>query len=141
VDLDLLAKRTNENPVYYVQYAHARTSNVRRNAESVGIGLTDFEPDLLTNPADAALLTALGEYPRIVDTAAKLRAPHRIAHYLEDLAGSYHRWYDTDECRIVPKGDAEITPANRTRAWVNEATRTVLANGLRLLGVSAPERM
>jgi arginyl-tRNA synthetase len=141
VDLDLLAKRTNENPVYYVQYAHARTSNVRRNAESVGIGLTEFEPDLLTNPADAALLTALGEFPRIVDTAAKLRAPHRIAHYLEDLAGTYHRWYDTDECRIVPKGDDEITAANRTRAWLNEATRVVLANGLRLLGVGAPERM
>ena len=124
-----------------MQYAHARTCNVRRNAESVGIGLTDFEPELLTNPADAALLTALGEYPRIVDTAAKLRAPHRVAHYLEELAGTYHRWYDTDECRIVPKGDAEITAANRTRAWVNEATRVVLANGLRLLGVSAPERM
>jgi arginyl-tRNA synthetase len=141
VDLDLIAKRTNENPVYYVQYAHARTCNVRRRAESVGIGLTDFVPELLTNPADAALLTALGEYPRIVDTAAKLRAPHRISHYLEELAGTYHRWYDTDECRIVPKGDDDITPANRTRAWVNEATRVVLANGLQLLSVSAPERM
>jgi arginyl-tRNA synthetase len=141
VDVDLLVRRSNENPVFYVQYAHARTSNVRRHAESFGIGLDQFDPELLTNPADAALLTALGEYPRIVTTAAELRAPHRIAHYLESLAGTYHRWYDTDECRVTPKGDAPVTPANRTRAWVNEATRVVLANGLGLLGVSAPERM
>ena len=141
IDLDLLTRRSNDNPVYYVQYAHARTCNVRRNAASFEIGLDAFEPELLTNPADAALLTALGEYPRIVATAARLRAPHRVAHYLESLAGTYHRWYDTDECRVVPKGDAPVTDANRTRAWVNEATRVVLANGLALLGVSAPERL
>ncbi|MDQ1726682.1 MAG: arginyl-tRNA synthetase, partial [Frankiaceae bacterium] len=141
IDLDLLVKRSNDNPVYYVQYAHARTSNVRRNAESVGIGLTTFEPALLDQPADAALLTALGEYPRIVSTAAQLRAPHRIAHYLESLAGVYHRWYDTRECRVMPVGDEPISDANRTRAWLNEATRTVLANGLGLLGVTAPDRM
>ncbi len=141
IDLDLLAKHTNDNPVYYVQYAHARTCNVRRNAERFGIGLGAFEPELLTNPADAALLTALGEFPRIVETAASLRAPHRVAHYLESLAGTYHRWYDTDECRVTPKGDAEVSDANRTRFWLNEATRIVLANGLGLLGVGAPERM
>ncbi len=141
IDLDLLVKRTNDNPVYYVQYAHARTSAVRRNADSVGIGLTTFVPELLDNPADAALLTALGEYPRIVATAAELRAPHRVAHYLESLAGVYHRWYDTRECRVMPIGDEPVTDANRTRAWLNEATRVVLANGLGLLGVSAPERM
>jgi arginyl-tRNA synthetase len=141
IDLDLLVKRSNDNPVYYVQYAHARTSNVRRNAESVGIGLTTFEPTLLDQPADAALLTALGEYPRIVSSAAQLRAPHRIAHYLESLAGVYHRWYDTRECRVMPVGDEPISDANRTRAWLNEATRTVLGNGLGLLGVTAPDRM
>ena len=141
IDLDLLVKRSNDNPVYYVQYAHARTSNVRRNAESVGIGLDTFAPDLLSTPADAALLTALGEYPRIVTSAAELRAPHRVAHYLESLAGVYHRWYDTRECRVMPIGDEPISDANRTRNWVNEATRVVLANGLRLLGVTAPERM
>ncbi len=141
IDLDLLVKRTNDNPVYYVQYAHARTSNVRRNADSVGIGLDTFTPELLSTPADAALLTALGEYPRIVTTAAQLRAPHRIAHYLESLAGTYHRWYDTRECRVMPVGDEPISDANRTRNWVNEATRVVLANGLGLLGVSAPERL
>lgn len=139
VDLDLLVKRSNDNPVYYVQYAHARTCNAKRNAADVGIGLDVFVPELLTSPYESALLTALGEFPRVVATAAELRAPHRVARYLEDLAGTYHRWYDA--CRISPKGDEEITDVNRTRAWVNDATRIVLANGLQLLGVSAPERM
>ena len=105
----------------------------------MGIGLDVFVPELLTSPFESALLTALGEFPRVVATAAELRAPHRVARYLEDLAGTYHRWYD--ECRIIPKGDDEITDTNRSRAWLNEATRIVLANGLALLGVSAPERM
>jgi arginyl-tRNA synthetase len=139
LDVAEITRRSNENPVYYVQYAHARTCNAKRNAADVGIGLDVFEPELLTSPFEAALLTALGEFPRIVATAAELRAPHRVARYLEDLAGSYHRWYDA--CRIIPKGDDEITAVNRTRAWVNDATRIVLANGLHLLGVSAPERL
>jgi arginyl-tRNA synthetase len=139
IDLDLLVKRSNDNPVFYVQYAHARTYNAKRNAADVGIGLDVFVPELLTSPFEAALLTALGEFPRVVATAAELRAPHRVARYLENLAGTYHRWYD--ECRIIPKGDDEITDVNRTRAWLNDATRIVLANGLGLLGVSAPERM
>jgi arginyl-tRNA synthetase len=125
--------------VFYVQYAHARTCNAKRNAADFGIGLDVFEPDLLTSPYEAALLTALGEYPRVVTTAAELRAPHRVARYLEELAGTYHRWYD--HCRIVPQGDDPITDVNRTRAWLNDATRVVLANGLGLLGVSAPERL
>ncbi len=141
IDLDLIVKRSNDNPVYYVQYAHARTSNVRRNAARVGIGLDEFDASRLDNPADTALLGALGEFPRIVSSAAELRAPHRVAHYLESLAATYHRWYDTDECRVLPKGDDPITLANRSRSWLNEATRTVLANGLRMLGVSAPERL
>jgi arginyl-tRNA synthetase len=139
LDVAEITRRSNDNPVYYVQYAHARTCNAKRNAADVGIGLDVFEPNLLTSPFESALLTALGEFPRIVATAAELRAPHRVARYLEDLAGSYHRWYDN--CRIIPKGDDEITAVNRTRAWVNEATRVVLANGLQLLGVSAPERL
>ena len=139
LDIAEVTKRSNENPVYYVQYAHARTCNAKRNAADVGIGLDVFEPELLTSPFEATLLTALSEFPRVVATAAELRAPHRVARYLEDLASAYHRWYD--ECRIIPKGDEPIEDVNRTRAWVNEATRVVLANGLRLLGVSAPERM
>jgi arginyl-tRNA synthetase len=139
LDIDEITRRSNDNPVFYVQYAHARTCNAKRNAEDVGIGLDVFRPELLTSPFEAALLAALAEFPRIIATAAELRAPHRVARYLEDLAGTYHRWYDA--CRISPRGDEEITDVNRTRAWVNEATRVVLANGLDLLGVSAPERM
>jgi arginyl-tRNA synthetase len=138
LDLDEITRRTNDNPVYYVQYAHARTCNAKRNAEEIGIGLDVFVPELLTSPFEAALLTALAEFPRVVATAAELRAPHRVARYLEDLAGTYHRWYD--ECRISPKGDEPITDVNRTRLWLDVATRTVLANGLSMLGVSAPER-
>jgi arginyl-tRNA synthetase len=139
LDIAEITRKSNDNPVYYVQYAHARTCNARRNAAEVGIGLNVFRPELLNDPHEAALLAALGEFPRVVATAAELRAPHRVARYLEELAGSYHRWYDT--CRIAPKGDEPIEDVNRTRAWLNEATRVVLANGLTLLGVSAPERM
>jgi arginyl-tRNA synthetase len=139
LDIADITKRSNDNPVYYVQYAHARTCNAKRNAADFGIGLDVFVPELLTSPYETALLTALGDFPRVVATAADLRAPHRVARYLEELAGTYHRWYD--ECRIVPRGDEPIEDVNRTRAWVNDATRIVLANGLGLLGVSAPERM
>jgi arginyl-tRNA synthetase len=139
VDLDLLTRRSNDNPVFYVQYAHARTSAVARNLESIGVGLDTFVPELLGHEREADLLGALGEFPRVVVSAAELRAPHRIARYLEDLSGRYHRWYDA--CRVMPLGDEPVTDLNRTRAWLNEATRVVLANGLDLLGVSAPERM
>jgi arginyl-tRNA synthetase len=139
LDIAEITRKSSDNPVYYVQYAHARTCNAKRNAAEVGIGLDVFVPELLENPRETVLLTALGDFPRVVATAAELRAPHRIARYLEDLAGNYHRWYD--ECRIIPKADEPIEDVNRTRAWVNEATRIVLANGLQLLGVSAPERM
>jgi arginyl-tRNA synthetase len=139
IDLDLLASAKNENPVFYVQYAHARTANVVKNAADIGITLGAFRPELLTHETESALLTSLGEFPRVVAQAAELREPHRVARYLEELAGVFHRWYDA--CRVTPKGDEEITDTNRTRLWLNVATKTVLANGLSLLGVSAPERM
>ncbi|SDS29983.1 arginyl-tRNA synthetase [Paraoerskovia marina] len=145
LDLDLLARSTNENPVYYVQYAHARTVNVARNAASHGVArLTDdgaeaFDPALLDQPTEAALLGRLTEFPRIVAQAAELREPHRVARYLEALAGDYHKWYG--ECRVTPLGEEPVTDTHRTRLWLNDATRQVLANGLGLLGVSAPERM
>jgi arginyl-tRNA synthetase len=141
IDLDLLAKRTNDNPVFYVQYAHARTCNVTKLATEDGVRAEDgFDPSLLTHETEAALLAILGDFPRVVAQAARLREPHRVARYLEDLAGRYHKWYD--DCRVRPKeADEEITDLHRTRLWLNEATRTVLANGLGLLGVSAPERL
>jgi len=141
IDLDLLTKHTNENPVFYVQYAHARTCNVTRLAGEDGVHLADgFDPSLLTHDSEAALLAALGDFPRTVAQAAKLREPHRVARYLEDLAGHFHKWYD--ECRVRPReAHEEITDLHRTRLWLNEATRVVLANGLGLLGVSSPERL
>jgi arginyl-tRNA synthetase len=139
VDLDVLQRRTNDNPVFYVQYAHARTHNVGRNAAASGVDRSEFAPELLDHETESALLGALNEYPRIVAYAAEVREPHRIARYLEELAGLYHRWYDN--CRVIPLGDAPIEPVHRTRLWLNDATGQVLRNGLTLLGVSAPERM
>ena len=139
IDLDLLASRTNDNPVYYVQYAHARTCAVARNAEQAGIARTDFDPALLTHETESALLGALQELPRVVEQAAQLREPHRIARYLEELAALYNRWYDN--CRVIPRADEEAQPVHHTRRWLNDATGQVLRNGLTLLGVQAPERM
>ncbi|MDE0547239.1 arginine--tRNA ligase [Microbacterium sp. C7(2022)] len=139
LDPEILRKRTNDNPVFYVQYAHARTHNVGRNAQASGVDRSQFAPELLTHETESALLGALQEFPRVVAFAADVREPHRVARYLEELAGLYHRWYDN--CRVVPLGDGEIEPIHRTRLWLNDATGQVLRNGLDLLGVSAPERM
>ena len=141
VDLDLLTRATNENPVFYVQYAHARTANVARNAADAGVRREDgFDPSLLDHESEAVLLGALSDYPRVIAQAARLREPHRVARYLETLAGSYHKWYDQKR-RVLPVGDEDVTDAHRTRLWLNDATRQVLVNGLGLLGVGAPERM
>lgn len=139
VDLDVLQRRTNDNPVFYVQYAHARTHNVARNAAASGVDRSVFAPELLTHETESALLGALQEFPRVVGFAAEVREPHRIARYLEELAGLYHRWYDS--CRVIPQGDDSVHDVHRTRLWLNDATGQVLRNGLGLLGVSAPERM
>ena len=140
IDLDLLTKATNENQVFYVQYAHARTVNVGRNAADLGVARDDgFDPSLLDHESEAVLLGVLGGYTRVVGQAAELREPHRVARYLEELAGAYHKWYD--QRRVTPVGDEPVADVHRTRLWLNDATRTVLANGLALLGVKAPERM
>jgi arginyl-tRNA synthetase len=140
IDLDLWARKTSDNPVYYVQYAHARLASLQRNAVELGI-LRTADPDLglLTHDRETDLLGVLGEFPRVVAAGAELRAPHRVAHYLESLAGTYHRFYDA--CRVLPMGDEPATPLTDARLWLCEATRVVLENGLGLLGVSAPERM
>jgi arginyl-tRNA synthetase len=140
LDLDLWASRTQDNPVFYVQYAHARLSSLARNAAELGIERS-ADPDLglLSHPRETALLGALAEFPRVVAGAAELRAPHRVARYLEELAGVYHRFYDA--CRVLPLGDEPAAPVTDARLWLCEATRIVLANGLGLLGVGAPDRM
>ncbi len=139
LDPEILQKRTNDNPVFYVQYAHARTHNVTRNAADSGVDRSAFAPELLEHETESALLGALQEFPRTVAFAAEVREPHRVARYLEELAGLYHRWYDN--CRVIPLGDDPVTDLHRTRLWLNDATGQVLRNGLDLLGVTAPERM
>lgn len=139
IDPEILQRRTNDNPVFYVQYAHARTSAVDRNAASVGVDRSTFAPELLEHETESALLGALQEFPRVVAQAAELREPHRVARYIEELAGLYHRWYDN--CRVLPLGDEPVGDLHRTRLWLNDATGQVIRNGLHLLGVSAPERM
>ena len=139
IDLDQLSKRTNDNPVFYVQYAHARTHSVAANAAASGVDRSVFDAALLTHDAESSLLGVLAEFPRIVRQAAELREPHRVARYAEELAGSYHRWYDN--CRVTPLGDEPVSDLHRTRLWLNDATGIVLHNALGLLGVSAPERM
>ncbi|MDY2941813.1 MAG: arginine--tRNA ligase [Varibaculum sp.] len=142
LDLDVLASRTNDNPVYYVQYAYARTCNVDRNAAEHGVSrdaVGGFDPGMLNAPADAELLAALAAFPNAVQYAAQQRQPHRVAHYLEELAAQYHAWYG--QRRVTPRGDDPVTSEHVALLWLNDAVGQVLANGLDLLGVSAPTRM
>ena len=136
-----MTAHSNDNPVFYVQYAHARISSVVRGAAELGIvpDLDGFDPGLLVHEREGDLLGQLAQFPRVVATAAELREPHRVARYLEELAGTYHRFYDA--CRVLPMGDDEPGPLNQARLVLCAASRQVLANGLDLLGVSAPERM
>lgn len=139
IDLEQLQKKTNDNPVFYVQYAHARTAQVAKNAASLGVERTDFDPALLSHATESELLAKLSELPRVVSQAAEFREPHRVARYIEEVAGSYHRWYDA--CRVTPLSGGEVEAVHRTRLWLNDAAGVVLRNGLDLLGVTAPERM
>ncbi|GAA4424571.1 arginine--tRNA ligase [Actinokineospora soli] len=139
IDLDLWAKRSSDNPVYYVQYAHARLSSILRNADDLGVRTGGADPGLLTHEREGDLIRTLGEFPRVVATAAELREPHRVARYLEELAGAYHKFYDS--CRVLPQGDEDPGPLHAARLALCAASRQVLANGLGLLGVDAPERM
>lgn len=147
LDLDLLVSSTNDNPVYYVQYAHARIASVVRNAAELGLipantsdwNPATFDPSQLTDDREGALLGLLADYPRVVASAAELREPHRIARYIEEVATSYHSFYAA--CRVLPQGDEPVTELNIARLWLCAATRQVIFNGLELLGVSAPDRM
>ena len=139
IDLEQLTKKTNDNPVFYVQYAHARTAQVAKNAQTLNVDRSEFDPALLNHESESDLLAKLTEFPRVVAQAAEFREPHRVARYLEEVAGAYHRWYDN--CRVTPLSGAEVETIHRTRLWLNDAAGVVLRNGLALLGVSAPERM
>ena len=139
IDLEQLQKKTNDNPVFYVQYAHARTAQVSKNAESLGVDRSEFDPALLSHASESELLAKLSELPRLLVQAAQFREPHRVARYLEEVAGAYHRWYDA--CRVTPLSGGPVESVHRTRLWLNDAAGVVLRNGLTLLGVTAPERM
>jgi arginyl-tRNA synthetase len=146
LDVNILTKRANDNPVFYVQYAHARMCSVQRNAAELGIGMGDaaaFDPALLHHERESALLGALGEFPRIVATAAQEYSVHKIARYLEEtVAPAWHKFWDEEDCRILPSERFPVAPElTRARLWLVQAAQTVVANGLELLGVSAPERM
>ncbi|RNM15280.1 arginine--tRNA ligase [Nocardioides pocheonensis] len=150
LDVAEITKASADNPVYYVQYGHARTCRMMENAADLGMQVrTDpsagsgqrYDPTLLTHERDRELLRALAEFPRVVAGAAELREPHRVARYLEDTTSVFNKWYDTKECRMLPSGDDPVAPVNEARLVLVVAARTVLANGLDLLGVSAPERM
>ena len=139
IDLALWSSASNENPVYYVQYAHARLSALARNAAELGLIADTNHLELLSHDKEGTLLRTIGEFPRVLETAATLREPHRVCRYLEDLAGDYHRFYDA--CRVLPQGDEQPTDLHIARLALCQATRQVIANGLQILGVSAPERM
>lgn len=139
IDLALWSSASNENPVYYVQYAHARLSALARNAAELGLIPDTDHLELLSHEKEGVLLRTLGDFPRMLKTAASLREPHRVCRYLEDLAGDYHRFYDS--CRVLPQGDEEPTQLHTARLALCQATRQVIANGLGILGVTAPERM
>ncbi len=141
LDVAEMTSKSNDNPVYYVQYAHARLASIMRNAADLGvlIDVDALDPSLLATDREGDLLRALAEYPRVVARAAELREPHRVSRYLEDTASLFHKFYDT--CRVLPQGDEETTDLHRARLVLVAATRQVLANGLALLGVGAPERM
>ncbi|OBH34537.1 arginine--tRNA ligase [Mycobacterium sp. E183] len=139
IDLALWSSASNENPVYYVQYAHARLSALARNAAELGLVPDTGHLELLSHDKEGTLLRSIGEFPRVLKTAASLREPHRVCRYLEDLAGDYHRFYDS--CRVLPQGDEQPTDLHTARLALCQATRQVIANGLTILGVTAPERM
>ncbi|OHU80475.1 arginine--tRNA ligase [Mycobacteroides chelonae] len=139
IDLQLWASASSENPVYYVQYAHARLCALARNAADLGLRHSTDHLELLTHEKEGALIRGLGEFGRILQNAAVLREPHRVARYLEDIAGDYHRFYDS--CRVLPQGDETPGDLHAARLALCLATRQVIANGLDILGVSAPERM
>jgi arginyl-tRNA synthetase len=141
LDLDVWTRQSSDNPVYYVQYAHARLASILRNAKDLGLASAaeDFDPSLLAHQREGDLLRALAELPAVVSTVAELREPHRLARYLEATAATFHKFYDS--CRVLPQGDEVATDLHRARLLLVDATRVVFANGLGLLGVTAPERM
>ncbi|MDC7107058.1 arginine--tRNA ligase [Corynebacterium striatum] len=142
IDLGLWASQSSDNPVYYVQYGHARICSILRKAQELGLdaaAMADADLALLTHEKEGDLIRTLGEFPEVVSTATTLREPHRIARFAEDLAAVFHRFYD--QCQVLPKAGEETQPIHIARLALADAARQVLANALTMVGVSAPEKM
>jgi arginyl-tRNA synthetase len=138
-DIEVVKEQSMENPVYYVQYGHARIASILRKAAERGLTqrpVADVDLSVMTQDAELALLRALADVPATIAQAAEQRAPHRITHASQDLAATFHRFYQ--ECRVVDDAEPELTQA---RLWLCAATKQVLANLLGVLGVGAPESM
>ena len=138
-DLDLAKSHTNENPVYYIQYAHARICSVFRNLEQMdethNPAIGEVALNLLTEPNEIRLLRSLSRYPEVIEASARLRTPHQLAHYLQSLATEFHAYYNSQQFLVDDENIRNV------RLNLILATRIVLANGLALLGISAPEAM
>ncbi|MCI1831833.1 MAG: arginine--tRNA ligase [Bifidobacterium sp.] len=158
IDLNLLASHSNENPVYYVQYAHARSCSVDRNAAEAGVDASLAVLADLDTEADGELLAGLAQWPAVLAQAGDARAPHKVAHFLEGLAASYHKWYNLERVVPMPLTDPEERLAQdererlraaknpeparaAARLKLNDAVRQVITSGLDLLGVTAPDKM
>ncbi|UQW97712.1 arginine--tRNA ligase [Rummeliibacillus sp. G93] len=135
-DLDLAVKQSNENPVYYAQYAHARISSILRQSAEKGFVPSIEHLDALSTEKDIELLKKVGDFPQIVADAARVRAPHRIANYIQELAATFHRFYNAEKVL-----DEENKDRSEARLALITAVRTTIANALKLIGVSAPEKM
>lgn len=134
-DLDLAKSQSADNPVYYIQYAHARICSLMAQWNGVEADLKDADLGLLTNPREVALTALIGRFPEVIDAAARDLAPHQVAFYLRDLAAEFHGYYNAERMLLE---DAELTCA---RLALSVAVRRVIRNGLTLLGVSCPETM
>jgi arginyl-tRNA synthetase len=137
-DIEQVTRQSMDNPVYYVQYAHARIASVLRKAAAEGVALRpwqDVDLSVLREDAELDLIRALSEFPEMVDMAAQALAPHRLAHYTEEIAATFHRFYS--DWRIITD-DQRLTQA---RLSLSSATKQVVGSALALLGVSAPESM
>jgi len=139
IDLGLWESQSSDNPVYYVQYGHARLCSIGRKAAELGIDSDGADLSLLSHDREGDLIRTLGEFPAVVEEAAQLREPHRIARYAEDLAAVFHRFYDS--CQVLPKAGEDEAPIHGARLALAQASRVVLANALTMVGVSTPEKM
>lgn len=139
IDLGLWESQSSDNPVYYVQYGHARLCSIGRKAAELGVDSASADLSLLTHDREGDLIRTLGEFPAVVEEAAQLREPHRIARYAEDLAAVFHRFYDS--CQVLPKAGEDEAPIHGARLALAQASRVVLANALTMVGVSTPEKM